>query len=283
MKVVEGKQTNPDIYAKATTLFTPEEKLGIASDAVENILLLNDERVGRAVSTFVNGTNEIFILTAEDYQDYKAHYSPNTPQTDHVYKKGTQMGLRNYRYSRSNGRAFTAEATIAKDDVRVLIVRESNIFDRRKATRLTGRLDLDTERARQTSRLEACRSLTHEFVHSAGIGSHLGPMEEMAEEFYAIRAQTLGEQKRAEKSESLNMGYEAGVSFFAELYNALQERMGMDPTTLDRAFMWGETKEMQQVINTVGELLGKEGGTKLAKWDFKNDAEAYLWLRDKLA
>jgi len=57
----------------------------------------------------------------------------------------------------------------------------------------------------------------------------------------------------------------------------------MDPTTLDKAFMWGETKEMQQVINTVGELLGKEGGTKLAKWDFKNDAEAYLWLRDKLA
>lgn len=281
--VVKGKEASPEIYAKATTLFTPEEKIGIASDAVENILLLGDERIGRAVNTFVNGQNEIFIVTRNDYHLLNTSYNPGRPEIDLIRRDGHHTNIRNRKIGQGNGRVYTAEAEIAKDNTQVIVVSEARFFNRASIAVAGEEQEITDEGGKNSARLETSRVLTHELVHGSGIGSHLGPMEEMAVEFYAIRAQTLGEQKRKEKSESLNMGYEAGVSFFAKLYTALQERESLSNNTLDEAFMWGETKEMQEVISAIGHLLGKENNAKLAKWDFKSDAEAYLWLRDKLS
>jgi len=281
--VVRGKESNPEIYSNATTLFTPEEKVAIAANAVENLLLLKDERVSQAVSTFVNGQNEIFIVTPDDYHLFNIRYNPTRPETEYVYRGGHHISAHNYKFRQGNGRVYTTEAEIAKDNTQVVVVRESRFFNRRKVAGTISTEETTNNRAKNSARLETSRVLTHELVHSTGIGAHLGPMEEITVEFYAIRAQTLGEQKRGEETESLYMNYEAGVSFFTELYTALRDREGLGTKTLDEAFMWGEINEMQEVIDAIGHLLGKKDGGKLAKFDFKTGTEAYLWLRAKLS
>jgi len=278
--VTRGKKQNPETYKGATTLFKPEEKVAIADNALENMLCLGDARVAKTMTAFLEGSGEIFIVTPDDYQLFKAKYYPNRPESDLLSSGGEIIQPRLYKYRQENDRAF---ATMPADDTQVIIVREQGIASRNQVINTTARTNgkVPTKYKRQ-AKLETTRILTHELVHSTGIGSHLGNMQEMVTEFYAIRAQTLGEQKRGETSESLNMGYATATTMFSMLYQALVERENMDTKTLDRAFMWGEDEDMQKTLGAITHMLGSENATKLGKGSFKSDAEAYIWLRDIL-
>lgn len=281
--VTRGKKQNPETYKGATTLFKPEEKIAIADNALENMLCLGDARIAKAMTAFLEGKGEIFIITPDDYQLFKAKYYPNRPESDLLSSGGEIIRPRLYKYRQINGRAFTPEAIMPADDAQVIIVREQGIASRNQVINTTAKTggNIPTKYKRQ-AKLETTRILTHELVHSTGIGSHLGNMQEMVTEFYAIRAQTLGEQKRGETSESLNMGYATATTMFSMLYQALVERENIDTKTLDRAFMWGEDEDMQKTLSAITHMLGSENATKLGKWSFKSDAEAYIWLRDIL-
>ncbi len=281
--VTKGNKRDPEIYKAATTLFKPEEKIAIADNALENMLCLGDARVAKTMTAFLEGSGEIFIVTPEDYQTFKSKYYPNRPESELLSSGGEIIRPRLYKYRQENGRAFTPEATIPVDDAQVIIVREQGIASRNQVVKTTARTGgkVSTKYKRQ-AKLETTRILTHELVHSTGIGSHLGNMQEMVTEFYAIRAQTLGEQVRGETSESLSMGYATATTMFSMLYQALVERENIDTKTLDRAFMWGESEDMQKTLAAITHMLGTENATKLGKGSFKSDAEAYIWLRDVL-
>jgi len=279
---VRKKDSNPEIYKGATTFFTPEEKITITENALENVALLEDNRISTAMSTFTNGPNEVFILNTDDYQSLRVIMNPARPEKSLVSVGGNLHHIPKLVRTPSNGAVFITDARTSKDGSMVITVRETQYLSRRKVANTARVEGSQGQHEVESERINISRILTHELLHAAKVGEHLGPMEEMAVEFYAIRAQDLGERKRGEKSENMDMGYTPGVSFFSLLYKVLRDEEGLDTKALDRAFMWGEVDSMQKVIAGIEHLLGKDGVDKIGKWKFENDPEAFFWLRNRL-